>query len=341
MEQGEVNAAELQTALRRIIPFLSEAKEELRHVWVVVDGGEVRMTGGDGYQISQTWFEADWPNGEWLLDGEACKRLAQSADSMMTGDLPLEITDTAIKVNDMTIPVRGLTWLEFQPIMDKARGNMVAHALFSRAELMKFVRPKAAVLGFTLRGGKCFGVRKMDKEGDSRDIEETVPTQMVDGEAREAFDRTRLKRALDTFGPWVALWFQAGEKEPVILEGADQWHIIMPWSEYPIISELGKYEQATLKLAAEMIDSILKEELKANVDLFAGRLVIVWEPEPERTTVRSSQDSGVGDAEDESEEHPVPDGEGGNNGNLDSEATGGGGRPLASGAEVSDAAPDG
>ena len=329
MEQGEVNAADLQTALRRIVPFLTDANldpagqgAQLKHVWVSVDGGEVRMTTSNGYHVAQTWFEADWPNGGWVLDGEACTQLAQTADSMMTGDLPLEVTDTAIKINDMTVPVRGLTWIPYANVTDPVFAGIVASAIFSRVELMKFIRPKGAVLGITLRDGKCFGVRKLEKLTDERNSEERIPTQLVTGDGQAAFDRDRLKKAVGTFGSWVTLKLQDSSNKAVIFEGLDHWHVLMPWSEFPIISALGRDERVALEWAADMIAAIQKEKVRAIVDIREGRMVIKWDPEPERTEVRSSKDGAVAEVGNDTERSPVPPGQASGHSDVDQQSAG-------------------
>ena len=334
MEQGEVNAAELQAALRKIVPFFSLDKTELLHVWCEVDGGEVRLTGGDGFQLTQVWFEADWPNGEWLLDGAECKKFAQSADSTLHGDLPLEITDTAIKVNDMVIPVRGRKWMDYRAVLKMAQAGLIAEALFDRRELGKFVRPRGDVLGLTLRDGKCFGVRKEGRDPEERGEETLIATQLVSGDAKAAFDRTRFKKVVDTFGAWITVKFQAESNAPVILEGDHHWHIIMPWSTFPLVSELGKHEHDALTLAQDMIAAILKEDVKASVDLREGRMVIEWGESITATTVRTSENFGVAEVENDSTDSEIPTGESGGDGELSGDPDGGGGGPVESDAEV-------
>lgn len=348
MEKASVQAKDLQTTLRRILPFLGEDHEQYSHVWIEVDGGELRATGSNGYHLVHSWFEADWPNGEWLLDGGMCTKLEAACDTLPPVDIAVEISDTAIKFNwvgnqeyEVLVPVRSRTWIDYSTIKDSVSGNISGRAIIARSELMKFIRPRGGLVGLELRDGKCFGVRTENMLDTTRAPEVQIPTQLVFGEGKAAFDRQRLKPTVESFAGGITVNFQASDKQPVVFEGDRHWHILMPWSEYPQISALGVNERKTLDLAADIIDSIRKEEVKAIVDIDEGQMTITWDPEPLRTVVRNSQGTSTVEVEDGAKENEVPGGPSSDDAGMEGHASGGGGGPAPGGSELPSPTPIG
>lgn len=341
MEKGSVNSKDLATALHRVLPFLKEGHQQYGHIWIEVDGGVLRVTGSNGFHLVQTWFEADLPNGEWLLDGEMCNTLEATYHTLASEDLAVEISDTAIKFNDVLVPVRGRTWIDYSTIKDSVSGNIGGRAVIARSEMMKFIRPRGGVVGLELRDGKCFGVRTENLLDNVRAPEVQIPTQLVFGEGKAAFDRQRLKPTVESFTGGITVNFQAGDKQPVILEGDRHWHILMPWSEYPQIAVLGVNERKALDLAADIIDSIRKEDVKAIVDIDDGQMTITWDPEPIRTVVQNSQGTKVAEVEDGAKGNEVSSGPSSDDASMEGHAAGAGGGPAPGGSELPSQAPIG
>jgi hypothetical protein len=70
----------LAAAFKRVVPFryMKGDRDNISHVWVEADGGFLTLIASEGYRMARATLEADWPNGQWLLDGESCRLVVAS-----------------------------------------------------------------------------------------------------------------------------------------------------------------------------------------------------------------------------------------------------------------------
>ena len=286
---GSVQQLGLAEVLRKVVPFTAgqnEYREGLKHVWFEAQGGSLELTTSDGYRIAHASLEASWPDGKWLLDGTACKQLSYAYSR---GEVAVEVHDGKVVVGDREVPVVDTKWVEYRQFYDEVQQGMEAMLIVARKTLTKALRESA---------GSVVGLRISPKEGcklyvarqDRRDYTmETVgyavlSTQMATGDSRAAFDLDKLQKAVRQCGASITVKLQ-GDGKAALIEGTGYWQVLMPLSAFPSEVAFSQPEREALDWVEEMLRSIRRGEVKAEVRLNTGGMAVSWEPQPEKTSI--------------------------------------------------------
>ena len=285
---GSVQQAALAEALRKVVPFTAgekEHRENLRHVWAEAHGGTLALTVTDGYRMAHATLEAAWPHGEWLLDIEGCKQLV---NTYAPGDVAVEVHDGRIVVGGVAVPVVDTRWVDYRHHYQECQDGMTTMLVAARSVLNKALRGQAGtVAGLKVSGGACtLYLAKQDRRDYSLETvaTSTLSAQMATGEARAAFDLDRLLEAARHCGDAVTVKLQ-DETRPALIEGEGYWQILMPVTPFPSEVTLSKTDREALEWVEEMLRSVRRGDVRAEVRLGQGRLSVSWEPQPERTVI--------------------------------------------------------
>lgn len=289
-ESGTVDITAFQAALKKVLPFTGAAARDLANVWIDVDGGLVGLTTADGYQMAHTEIEADWPNGQWLLDAEGMKALAD----IEVGEAEVEVVCKAdrIVLGDHAVGVVSRKWRAENyraSFYDAVEPN--ATVVVARSAVNKSLRGKKGdLVGFKVGAGGCtLYVSRLEPEETVACV--PLAAQIVSGEAKVAFDMVRLRKAIRHFDAAVTIKLQdvsvaanAQEWKPALFEEDGHWHIMMPYNIFPPEPTLSNNELSLMDWIEEMQKAIRKGEVKAKVCLAHGGMVVTWDPEPPQTS---------------------------------------------------------
>ena len=294
LAKGSVQQFELAEALRKVVPFTAGEKEyrdNLKHVWFEAKDGTLELTTADGSRIAHVTLQAAWPDGQWLLDGSACKQLSYAYSQ---GEVAVEVYEAKIVVGQLTVPVVDTKWVEYRKVYDEVQANAGAMLIVAKKVLNKALKQAT---------GNIVGLRVSQKEGcrlyvakeDRREYTtETVghaalAVQVATGDARAAFDLDRLRKAMSHCGDSVTLKLQ-GEGKPALVEGTGYWHILASLASFPKEVTFSQSERQALEWVEEMLKSIRRGEVQAVVRLNKGGMQVSWEPQPEATNIAFEQE---------------------------------------------------
>ena len=148
---GSVQQLALAEALRKVVPFTAgekEYRENLKHVWFEAKGGTLEITTSDGYRIAHAILEATWPEGNWLLEGAACKQLSYAYSQ---GEVVVEVYDGKLVVGDREIPVVDSKWVEYRQFYDEVQQGMKAMLIVARKNLNNaYLMPPSSLTFFSI-----------------------------------------------------------------------------------------------------------------------------------------------------------------------------------------------
>lgn len=292
--EGRVSHRLLVETLQKVVPFTLEEKdattrehlEHLKHVWLEVDGGRMEFSSCDGVQLAHATMEADWPNGQWLVQGKASRILI--VGSITDEDLPVRLAPARIVVAKTELPVVDTKWLDYRKFYQEATAGVQAMIVLGRKQLRDALKDTAATMvGVKLTRGHCLAYLARD----DRKTMETVTlakvplsVQMASGESQACFDMGRLKKLARCCGEALTIKL-TGEGKATLFEGEGCWYLLMPTQRFPGEFCLTPLQRQSLEWAEDLLQSIKKGEVQAQVQLGGGKLVVRWEPPPEQTTV--------------------------------------------------------
>jgi len=277
----------LAGALKKVTPFMEtgNGRENLTHVWFEAAGGRLSVTTSNGHCIAHATLEANWPDGQWLLEGTACKVLA---NSYYQADVAVEIQDEAVAVDKQVLPIADSKWVDYQRFYQEVQEGMEGMAVMSRRPLQRVLREHGGTvvgLKITQTETRLYVAREDQRDFGLETVAcEILATQLATGTARVAFDKDKVNRALRHCGDWVTLKLQ-GEGKPALIEGTDYWQVLMPLTTFPSEVNFSQTERESLEWAIEMLRSIRKGQVQAVVQLGKSGMSVSWEPQPERTAI--------------------------------------------------------
>ena len=285
---GSVDRPALAVALKRVVPFryMKGDRENISHVWLEADGGFLTLIASDGYRMARATLEADWPNGQWLLDGESCRVFTLG---LQDGEAPVSINEQFLSVGNRDLPVVGTRWVDYARIVEAAESGAKVSLILDRQAVQGFLaRVQGDVVGLLASGAECraYAARTINnKTGAMETLSNTVlPTRMVTGEGQAAFQVTYLKEALGHCAE--NLTFSFGPTAAGILECPDYWHGVMLVGAFPPLTIIpGPREVKVLAWIDDFLKSVRKGKVTAAFRMAAGGLAISWDPQPPATTV--------------------------------------------------------
>jgi hypothetical protein len=160
---GSVDRPALAAALKRVVPFryMKGDRDQISHVWLEADGGFLTLIASDGYRMARATLEADWPNGQWLLDGESCRLFTLS---LHDGEAPVTIGEQFLSVGERDLPVVGTTWVDYASIVEAAEAGAKATLILDRPAVLDFLQNTAGnVIGLWAHGEKCLAFMARSK----------------------------------------------------------------------------------------------------------------------------------------------------------------------------------
>ena len=293
---GSVEHAALAAALRKVIPFTAaekEYRENLRHVWAEAHDGTLELTAADGYRMAHATLAAAWPGGQWLLGIDGCR---QVANAYAAGEAPVELHDDRIVVGGVAVPVVDTKWVDYRGHLQECQDGMAAMLVVAQRVLNRALRGQAGtVAGLKVSGGACtLYVAKQDRRDYSLETVGSYPlsAQIATGEAKAAFSVDRLLAAIRHCGESVTVKLQ-DETRAALIEGEGYWHILMPVAPFPNEVSLSTTDREAIEWVEEMLRSIRRGDVRAEVRLGQGRLSVSWEPQPERTVITLQEGADV------------------------------------------------
>ncbi len=274
-----IDGNKLAEAMRKVTPFIGEKERPVLHaVFLESHGSTLEMTTTDGYRMAHvTLEEMVFPEGDFLLEGDACKDFAfRHSDEVVQ----VEVSETEVKLGDVTVARVNGDYLNWRSVLPDPIETMAI------VETNKWIKPLRAkggeVVGVVYNWEDGYQIYFQDKNGETTAVEK-VPAQMGQGPERKvAYKREDLRRALTGCAPAVTI--KVGEKA-TLFEAEGYWHLLAQRADFPREVNLTQAEREVLKWAEDVLESVRKGEVPAKVITGGGRFYLELDPERTETEI--------------------------------------------------------
>lgn len=292
LASSQVDGDKLAEAFRRLTPFMAGkgTRPGLEAVFVESHGGTLELTACDGYRLAHATLELDFPEGDYLLDGDGCKDFAWRHYG--GGQILVEVYQSLVKLEALcprAAEVRQVVQVDRLqiPYIDYRRLSGGTYDTWAIVETKRWIKPlrqhHAEVVGVVYSPEGC-RLYFQNQEGDTIAVEEG-PVQMFSGPERKvAYHGERLRRALTSCGPSVTI--KVGDpKRATLFETEGYYHLLMATTGFPREVNFTAKEREVLTWAEDVLQSVRRGEVFARVEIGGGKLYLELSSERTATEI--------------------------------------------------------